>query len=662
VSYVNADRDLVIARYSVSSHDANVADRDSQQVLLTVSAPPGDHYGGQLAFGPDGFFYIGIGDGGADGEVVNTAGDLATLLGKVLRIDVDADPPYDIPPDNPFVNDTLARDEIWALGFRNPWRFSFDRLTGDLYIADVGEATYEEVNFQPAASAGGEDYGWNVMEGDQCYNGAACDPTGLVLPLTAYDHSEGCAITGGQVYRGQTYAMLRGVYLYADYCSGRIWGLKRDETQWQSALLLDTAPAGLSTFGDDEAGNVYLADHALGDIYLVKTRLWIQTTDLPGGQLGEAYDITLRASGGKRPYSWSVSAGNLPDGLTLNSSTGVISGVPTAEGLSTFTILVEDLNLENATQQLAITIIPPLAIQTDSLPDAPVNQNYSQTLQASGGSPPYTWTIASGALPPGLSLNPNGTITGTPIQQWYYPFEVQVTDTDNRSDSRALSIAVVGLSGTIEIPLIEDEVDTRKFGHNYGSNHHETELIATFEGGTSDLVLSVSGYDIDYADEVAVYLNGILLGYLRVGLDDALNGGDSFCIPVGDQVSGENRIRFVQKTAGWTWGVTNLLVTQITGGGSCPPQIPLTVDVLDTGQYGHNYGSNHHEAELIATFEGGTMDLVLSVSGYDIDHADEVAVYLNGVLQGYLSVGLENELNGGNGFPIAVGSQLAVGK
>ncbi|MHC4487091.1 MAG: PQQ-dependent sugar dehydrogenase [Planctomycetota bacterium] len=659
VSYVNNNRDLVIARYNVSSNDANVADQASELVLLTVSAPPGDHYGGQLAFGMDGFFYIGFGDGGADGDVANTARDLGTLLGKVLRIDVDAGPPYAIPPDNPFVNDTLARDEIWALGFRNPWRFSFDRLTGDLYIADVGEATYEEVNFQPGSSAGGEDYGWNVMEGGQCFNGAACDPTDLVLPLAEYDHSEGCAVTGGQVYRGQKYAMLRGVYLYADYCSGRIWGLKRNETQWQSALLLDTAPTGVSTFGDDEAGNVYLADHALGDIYLVKTRLWVQTTDLPGGQVGKAYATTLRVSGGKRPYSWSVSAGNLPDGLTLNSSTGVISGVPIAEGLSTFTVLVEDSNLENATQQLVITITPPLAIQTNSLPDAPVNQNYSQTLQASGGRPPYTWTIASGGLPPGLGLNPNGSISGTPTQQWYYPFEVQVTDTDNISDSRSLSIAVVGPSGTIEIALIEDELDTRGFGHNYGSNQHETELIATFEGGTMDLVLSVSGYDIDYADEVAVYLNGVLQGFLSVGLDDSLNGGDSFCIPVGDQVSGENRIRFVQKTVGWTWGVTNLLVAQIAGGGSCPPRVPLTVDVLDTGQYGHNYGSDQHETELIATFEGGTMDLMLSVSGYDIDYADEVAVYLNGVLQGYLSVGLDNGLNGGNGFPIAVGSQLS---
>jgi len=210
-----------------------------------------------------------------------------------------------------------------------------------------------------------------------------------------------------------------------------------------------------------------------------------------------------------------------------------------------------------------------------------------------------------------------------------------------------------------EVPLTVDVLDTGQYGHNYGSNQHPAELIATFEGGTLDLVLSVNGYDIDFTDEVAVYLNDVLIDYLSMGADNSLNGGNSFCIPVGDQLFGENRIKFVVKNAAWTWGLTNLLVAQITGGGGCPPQVPLTVDVLDTGQYGHNYGSNQHETELIATFEGGTVDLVLTVSGYDIDYADEVAVHLNGVLQGYLSPGLNNGLNGGNGFPIAVDDQLS---
>jgi subtilisin family serine protease len=655
VSYINRDRDIVVSRYGLSSSDVNVADENSALVLLSVSAPSGDHYGGQLAFGSDGYLYIGIGDGGTDGFPQDTARDLGTVLGKLLRIDVDAGIPYAIPADNPFVADTGARGEVWALGLRNPWRFSFDRVTGDLYITDVGEATYEEVNFQSASGPGGDDYGWNVMEGAYCYNGAGCDQRGLVLPLADYDHSEGCAVIGGQVYRGQEYAMLRGVYLYADFCSGNIWGLKRSGAQWQNALLLDTAPVGISTFGDDEAGNVYLADHGSGDIYLVKTRLSVLTTDLPDGQVGTEYTTTLRASGGKRPYTWSITAGSFPNGLTLDPSTGVIRGMPTTSGLSSFTIQVQDSRPESAALDLTITIDPPpLAIQTESIPDAPVNQSYNQTLQASGGRPPYTWTIVAGALPFGLSLNADGNIFGIPISQGYYTFEVQVTDADDVKDSRSLSMSVVGPSGTIEIALTVGVMDNGTYGHDYGSNLHDTELTATFDGTNMDLILSLTGYDIDWNDEIAVYLNGNLLGYLTKGPDNGLNKGDRLSITADAQLPGENRIRFVQKTAGWTWGVTKLMVAEDTG----PPEVRLTVGVLDAGKYGHNYGSNFHETELIVTFDGTTNDLILSVAGYDIDWNDEIAVYLNDNLLGYLHKGPNNGLNTGDSFSIPAGAQL----
>jgi subtilisin family serine protease/glucose/arabinose dehydrogenase len=660
VSYIDSARDMVVARYSVSSYDANAADEGSELVILTIPAPTGDHYGGQLAFGSDGYLYVGIGDGGEDGIVTDTARDLRTLNGKVLRIDVDGGTPYAIPPDNPFVSDKKAQDEIWALGLRNPWRFSFDPLTGDLYIADVGEASYEEVNFQSASSAGGEDYGWNIMEGSQCYNGTACDPTGLITPLAEYDHSEGCAITGGHVYRGNKYAMLQGVYLYADFCSGHIWGLKRNGTTWQNTLLLETGLAGISTFGEDEAGDVYLADYTTGEIYRVKTAISVVTIDLPEGQVAMAYSTILRASGGKRPYTWSITAGNLPDGLTLDSNTGAISGVPTTYGMSTFTILVEDSNLESTTQVLTLKINPPpLAIQTQGLPDAPVNQSYSQTLQVSGGWPPYTWTLASGLLPPGLSLNPDGIIMGTPSQQEYYAFVAEVTDADGVRDSRELSIAVVGPSGTIEIGLEEGVIDTGQYGYDYGGGFHETQFIATFEGTTKDLALSVTGYDIDYVDEIAVYLNGVLLGYLSPGSNNGLNGGDSFCIPAVDQLPGENRIRFAEKTAGFTWGVTNLLVAEDTAGTVCPSEVALTMGVMDTGQYGYNYGSSLHQTELIATFTGTSTDVVFSLTGYDIDYVDEIAVYLNGVQLGYLSPGANNGLNAGDSFSIPAVEQLS---
>ena len=278
---------------------------------------------------------------------------------------------------------------------------------------------------------------------------------------------------------------------------------------------------------------------------------------------GETYNTILRASGGQAPYVWSISAGSLPDGVTLDPDTGGISGVPVTPEISSFTVEVVDSNLAAGTQNLSITINPaPLVIQTESLPNAPINQSYNQILQASGGIPPCNWTIVSGTLPPGLSLNPNGTISGTPTRQWKYTFTVEVSDTGAVKDSGSLTVFVVGPSGTIEIPLTVGIMDSGKYGYNYGSNLHATELTATFKGTSVDLLFSVRGYDIDYVDEIAVYLNDNLLGYLSKGPNNGLNAGDSFAIPAGAQIPGENRIQFVQKTAGWAWGVTNLLLAE----------------------------------------------------------------------------------------------------
>ncbi|NJD62209.1 MAG: PQQ-dependent sugar dehydrogenase, partial [Deltaproteobacteria bacterium] len=271
--YVNytriSDGSTVIARYQ-RTPDPNVADPNSEVVLLTIPQPFANHNGGQLSFGPDGFLYIGMGDGGSGGDPQNNAQNPGSLLGKMLRIDVESAPdpglPYAIPQTNPFVQTAGFRGEIWALGLRNPWRFSFDRQMGDLYIADVGQGSFEEVDFQAAGSAGGQNYGWNIMEGAHCFGNPACSQTGLVLPVAEYDHGQGCSITGGFVYRGQVYPGLAGFYIYADFCSGRFWGLKRDGTAWQNTLLL-TEPHSISSFGEDEAGNLYAADLAAGVVY-----------------------------------------------------------------------------------------------------------------------------------------------------------------------------------------------------------------------------------------------------------------------------------------------------------------------------------------------------------------------------------------------------------
>ncbi len=257
--------DLVLARFRVTSNP-DVADPKSQEVILTIPEPTTVHHSGHLAFGPDGYLYVGSGDGGPEDDPNNHGQDTNTLLGKILRIDVESHAkPYGIPPSNPFVNKAGYRPEIWAFGLRNPWSFSFDRKTGDLYIADVGQAEFEEVDVQPAASHGGENYGWRVMEGDHCFRTSSCGADRFVAPVVEYHHALGCAIVGGDVYRGTRYPQLDGIYVYSDYCSGTIWGLRRQKDQWQHTRLYEPG-FPVTGIGTDEAGELYIADYVHGAI------------------------------------------------------------------------------------------------------------------------------------------------------------------------------------------------------------------------------------------------------------------------------------------------------------------------------------------------------------------------------------------------------------
>lgn len=267
VNYTRAgDGATVIARYHVTQ-DPDVADPSSEEILLVIDQPFANHNGGQIAFGSDGYLYIGTGDGGSGGDPQGNAQNPSSLLGKILRIDVDNGTlPYAVPPGNPFAGQAGFRGEIWAMGLRNPWRFSFDRGTGDLYIGDVGQSSFEEIDVQPAASAGGENYGWNVLEGNSCYGGATCDPSGYAAPAAVYDHSGGkCSITGGTVYRGAAYPAMQGIYFFGDFCSGEVFGLARDGSAWETTLLLDT-PVRISSFGEDGAGNLFATDYGGGTV------------------------------------------------------------------------------------------------------------------------------------------------------------------------------------------------------------------------------------------------------------------------------------------------------------------------------------------------------------------------------------------------------------
>ena len=252
-------RRSVISRFTVRANDPNASDPASEQVVMEVPQPFANHNGGMLAFGPDGYLYIGLGDGGSTGDPQGNGQSLRTLLGKILRIDVRiANRAYAIPSDNPFAGPDApasARGEIWAYGLRNPWSFSFDRATGDLWAGDVGQNRREEIDLVRK----GGNYGWNIMEGTDCFSPATgCNRTGLIVPVTTYGRDQGCSVTGGYVYRGPADTALRGAYLYADFCSGAIWGLRHDGGEMtDQRLLLDTSLA-IASFGEDAAGELYI--------------------------------------------------------------------------------------------------------------------------------------------------------------------------------------------------------------------------------------------------------------------------------------------------------------------------------------------------------------------------------------------------------------------
>lgn len=243
-------------------------DPTSERILLTIPQPFPNHNGGMVAFDPEGMLLIGMGDGGSAGDPNGNGQNPQALLGKLLRIDVNGNP-YAIPQDNPFAASTSVAPEIWALGMRNPWRYSFDRLTGDLFVADVGQGDWEEIDAAPAGQ-GGQNYGWNTMEGRHCFNpSSGCDQSGLTLPVAEYPHNPGCSVTGGYVYRGTAFPSLWGGYVFGDYCSGTIRGLSAADaiaTGSADVAVLDSTELNISSFGQDDAGELYVVDIANGRV------------------------------------------------------------------------------------------------------------------------------------------------------------------------------------------------------------------------------------------------------------------------------------------------------------------------------------------------------------------------------------------------------------
>lgn len=352
VDYTNTSGNTVIASYKIIDGNPDMADPGSDVILLTISQPYSNHNGGCINFGSDGYLYIGMGDGGSGNDPGNRAQDGSTLLGKILRINVDGGLAYSIPADNPFVDDPGVLDEIWTIGVRNPWRYSFDRFTGDLYIADVGQNAIEELDFQSVASPGGENYGWRCMEGTQCtgLTGCTCDAPELTLPYYDYNHSAGrCSITGGYVYRSESLPLLQGTYFFGDYCSAEIWSLvyegglvkeftdRTDELNPGSGLSIDW----ISSFGQDGNGDLYICDIG-GEVFKIVSKMQLDSNVFKAGQ-----NVVLQVTGAKPNvkvyFAYSLSGTGKttvpPLGVDLALNSPQLAGTTNSNNTGTATII-----------------------------------------------------------------------------------------------------------------------------------------------------------------------------------------------------------------------------------------------------------------------------------------------------------------------------------
>ena len=423
VHYIANDDDSIISRFSVNNFNSNTANPNSEFQIMEIEQPYVNHNGGTLKFGPDGYLYIGLGDGGSANDPENRAQNTQTLLGKMLRIDIDNGSPYSIPPSNPYANNANVLDEIWAIGLRNPWKFSFDKQTGDLWIGDVGQAQWEEIDFQSSLSPGGENYGWKCFEGNNTFSGFGCNGT-YIPPIVEYNHQgfTHCSVTGGYVYRGPVVGFANyGVYFYADYCSGRLWG-----TWFSGNFQINTEVFGnfglnISTFGEDQEGNLYVANISTGQILKMEVScapgetcpLSLIISEKTDASCFGVFDgtATVEALDGNPPYSY-----DWPDG----------QNTPTAIGLTAFSYTVTVTDNSNNSGTATVTIEQPNEIEIDIVEqlDITCTSPGGAMISINGDNPPFSilWSTGSVSMQE-FNITQAGTYT------------VQVTDDNNCSNS-----------------------------------------------------------------------------------------------------------------------------------------------------------------------------------------------------------------------------------
>ena len=450
VNYINNSGNTVIARYTVSSTDPNTANFDSEEILLTITQPYTNHNGGCMAFGPDGYLYVGMGDGGSGGDPQNYAQNPNSLLGKMLRLDVSGNgTTYAIPADNPFTaaNDpgNSIRDEIWAVGVRNPWRWSFDRVTGDLWIADVGQNLYEEVNVQPASSNGGENYGWRCYEANNAYNTNGCQAqSNYTFPIYNYTHSSGgCSITGGYVYRGNLYNDVFGRYFFTDYCDGVIRGIIPNGSGGFTNQSHGTfVQYQYTAFGEDTYGEVYIAQQSG-----VISRLTIAAS-LPRVSISASGPLTtcsgdnLILSTGNNPllsYEWTKDGIAIPSANASNFS-------PLQSGV--YAVKVTNSAGTVTSQELTITVN-----QTPEVSIEGLNSSYCQF----NAEVPLT-LIPQGGILSGIGVN---TINSSfdPVQAGLGVFDINYSYTDvngcTGSSTAIVTVeACVGMEETVKESIV----------------------------------------------------------------------------------------------------------------------------------------------------------------------------------------------------------------